>query len=165
MIIVVEGPDNSGKTTLAQVLTRYLKGCYVKTELRPVRSPLEVYAYHNVLRAADSYAGNVIADRHHIISEPIYGNLLRNGHCIPDDIIRYCASEIFAIYCRPPTPVIMVKNGREQMDGVEDNLEEIIRAYDQAMLRLPFRQVVQYDFTTQSSIDLCKTILNRTIKA
>lgn len=131
MIVIVEGPDNGGKTTLAQEVAKKMKAVYVKVE-RPRRA-VDLVAYQSILEVAKGYSGIVVSDRHVAISEPIYGNIIRGGHELRQADIDLCLGQLDAvIYCRPPLPVIMkTLSDRAQMDGVIDNATRIVQAYDE----------------------------------
>lgn len=145
MIVVVEGPDNAGKTTLAQYLAKEMRAVFIKVE-RPKRA-VDLKAYQHVLNIARSYSGVVVTDRHVAISEPIYGPICRGGHDLQQGDIEICCSQLDAmIYCRPPDAVIMKTiSERAQMEGVVENTSAIIEAYDQWYERV-FHQTSRYDF-------------------
>lgn len=165
MIIVVEGPDGSGKSTFARALSNFLHCIYIKSEVRPVKDVFYPLDYHRFLRNIDADVGNVVSDRHVIVSEPIYGSIIRGGHILREDDIRRAASDCFAVYCRPPTPTILQNiESSEQMKGVVDNAHDLIREYDRVMLRLPFKQVMTFDYTSQTTNELCQHILQRSLR-
>jgi cytidylate kinase len=131
MIIVVEGPDNAGKTTLAQQIAKDLKAVLIKVE-RPKRA-IDLVAYQGLLHKAAEYSGAVVADRHVAISEPIYGTIIRGGHELKPEDIMLCMAELdVVIYCRPfRDKIIGSIRSRPQMDGVVENTRAIIDAYDE----------------------------------
>lgn len=133
MIIIVEGPDNSGKTTFALALAKKLRAVFIKAE-RPDQA-LDLLSYQGIIEHAQKYSGFVVSDRHLAISEPIYGSAIRGGHSLKPEDIEVCLKRIHAVvYCRPPTEVIMATLAdREQMDGVQEKALDIIGAYDHYM--------------------------------
>lgn len=153
MIIVVEGPDNGGKTTLAQYLAKQLRAVFVKVE-RPRRA-VDLTAYQNILEVARSYSGIVVTDRHVAISEPIYGKIVRGGHDLKEADILLCLDRLDAvIYCRPPIErIIATISERAQMEGVVENTTAIVQAYDdwynENLSR--FRFIGHYDYTEDDS--------------
>lgn len=170
MIIVVEGPDNVGKTTLGLWLAKELRAVYVKVE-RPKRA-VDLVAYQHFLETANSYSGWVVADRHVAISEPIYGPICRGGHDLKDSDLEMCLARLAAIiYCRPPTARIMSTLAeRPQMEGVVQNTSAIIDAYDRWWLKTidenymrPFRFLSQFDFTSTSA-EYCRRKLVEELK-
>jgi adenylate kinase family enzyme len=132
MIIVVEGPDNAGKTTLALLLAKRLKAIYVKTEfIPPERGSLAEYS--RILEAAEAYGnGKVISDRYAAVSDPLYGPIVRGWTKLDPEQVQEELSKVDAfVYCRPPDGhMLKTMNVREQMDGVTKNANELIRAYD-----------------------------------
>lgn len=131
MIIICEGPDNGGKTTLAQYIAKKMRAVYIKVE-RPKRAAVDLMAYQKILHVAANYSGLVVSDRHVAISEPIYGPICRGGHDLDEREIHECFDRIDAvIYCRPPLPTIMKTiDDRPQMEGVIENTTRIVQAYD-----------------------------------
>lgn len=132
MIIVVEGTDNAGKTTLALSMAKKMKAIYVKSENIP---PKDEYLdqYSTILIACQEYGnGIVITDRHHAVSEPIYGPIVRGASSIDQKFAAAFLGGINAfVYCRPSNSVITrTMNEREQMKGVSHNIEAIIEMYD-----------------------------------
>lgn len=97
-----------------------------------------------------------VLDRHPLISEPIYGPILRKHNLI--DLIEKDDGRIVArlkrtvnliIYCRPPTELILHNlHNREQLKGIEENILKLIEAYDYRMhiLRQEGISVVNYDY-------------------
>lgn len=155
MIIVVEGPDNAGKTTLALELAKKLRALFVKAE-RPRHRP-DLLIYQGILEQAQRYSGLVVVDRHLAISEPIYGSIIRGGHDLDADDIALCCSRMDAvIYCRPPTGVILASlSGRTHMSGVLENAGAIIRAYDALFHpESAWDNLFHYDFTKQNPQDV-----------
>lgn len=162
MIIVVEGPDNAGKTTLALDIAKKMQGVFVKVE-RP-RGGISLKALSELLDVATRYSGVVVTDRHACISEPIYGKIIRGGHDLDEREVLRCYDQINAIvYCRPPTHVIMGSLGeRPQMEGVLDHTPTIIHAYDELMLELHMEQeklVKVYDYQKHNPQELIENLI------
>lgn len=151
MIIVCEGPDNAGKTTLASSLAKELKGVYLKTEMVPAKNEY-LEKFTRVLEAASQYSDFVVCDRHHTISEPIYGEIIRGGHDLDSEDAAEAMQAIdLIIYCRPPTPEILGTLGdRGQMEGVIENTRTIIDSYDLLMNELVEIPIFTFDYTRDS---------------
>lgn len=151
MIIVIEGPDNTGKTTLGLAIAKQLRAVFVKAE-RP-SSGVRLQNFHNILEYAKTYSGTVVADRHVAISEPIYGQIIRGGHQLDPSEMSACLNRIDVIvYCRPPRDRILETiDERPQMEGVVTKLNEIIHAYDYALDPRTWcygdPKLIHYDFT------------------
>lgn len=135
MRIVVEGCDNSGKTTFALRLAEDLKALYLKTHMKP--DSLE-YMYKwaaCVYGLTTLYPAPLVFDRDHFISDQVYGPLIRGVAYTPDPrvIQRHLAGSTI-VYCRPPDEYILHWGDREQMPGVKETALQLIQAYDKIML-------------------------------
>ena len=155
MIIVVEGPDNSGKTTLAHRLAKDLAGVYVKSESKPEQTQT-VDLFDTWIRSADSPVlfPYVVCDRHHWISTPIYDLILRRPSRIDMFAATMACSRFHAIYCRPPVSRIRHFNDDiSQLTGVTENIQWIVDEYDRVFCghsRRIFASVIVYDWTVDS---------------
>jgi hypothetical protein len=150
-MIVVEGMDNSGKTTLGETLSE-------RFNYPLVHSP--GYCPEMLPWAKDSLLSKKlkIYDRHPCISERVYGAVLRGKDEFKslwgEQIKRlFIDKKPLIIYCKPPNSVI-VRDLSKQMEGVEENSLKLICAYNRVMheLRLQGLLVIVYDFTEQSEI-------------
>lgn len=145
MIIVIEGPDNAGKTTLAMALAKKLKGLYLKTEKVPAQDE-DLLRYRSILSVAKEYSKFIISDRIAAISEPIYGTICRGGHSLTSENANALLEAVdVIIYCRPPVEAIMeTLSTRPQMPGVVENTRSIIAAYDAVLMNwVPRRNAPQ----------------------
>lgn len=100
MNIVVEGPDNSGKSTLVRYLATRL-GLPVDKGKGPPRSAQEWAERFNDMPPETA---DVIFDRHTAVSEPIYGPLMRGesfAHAYPHLIRQFYARRRLFVFCRP----------------------------------------------------------------
>lgn len=103
MIVVVEGPDNSGKSTLVKHLASKLGVHYVPGE-GPAKSGKEINArverYHQM--------DGVIFDRHPCVSQAIYNKFRDSSPSVDFDLtIEFYRKDPLIIYCR----------GREDLNG------------------------------------------------
>lgn len=159
-IIIVEGCDGSGKTTLAMDLAKRMRAVFLKCE-RP-QEGVDLMRFDYLLQTATVYSGVVVADRHVAISEPIYGMICRGKHDLKEKEIEECLSRVsHIVYCRPSSDQIKHSIGvHDHMEGVVDNLPKIIVAYDDFFLskhtwRRGFGPAVhRYDWTKDKITDL-----------
>lgn len=169
MAIIVEGFDNSGKTTLAESFG-----------LEIVRAGPKPKNWREEQRYIEDQQNQarcpVVLDRVTCLSQPIYrgspdprydralNDLLKTHHCI-------------LIYCRPPLETILdfskhqVKSYDDQkhLDWLKANARIIVDRYDAAMKRIPHmrydwtspdRSVVQWAYDAQFTIGAWKTCLD-----
>lgn len=155
MLIAVEGPDGAGKTTLLESL----RGCKYPftliTRNGNPKDPCNIVGEVQLLTTLPLTL-TVLVDRHPLISEPIYGTILRDGvnrlsvlwtEDQQLDMLRETVTRI--IYCRPPIGTIQ-KNLRQhpQLAGVELKIDKLVDAYDFAMNEIGFDvPVLRYDYT------------------
>jgi len=85
----------------------------------------------------ESAKKGVIYDRFPLISESIYGSILRGVNHLADsgDLYeKFKKVDPLIIYCRPPAEeVLSFKDGRKQMNGVQSEGEVLLEAYDSLM--------------------------------
>lgn len=108
-MIVVEGPDGAGKTTLIETISRDLDipvAPRVVSKDAEAMVDLKLWVEENVRQGFQRR----IYDRHRLISEPIYGPALREkpepGFDDPDwfhlHLQHFYDNEPMVIYCLPP---------------------------------------------------------------
>lgn len=175
MIIIVEGMDGSGKTTLVKHLFYPLKLIprkFVKSfgpeqdyQLKLVADTvaelkeLEIY----YLWKKSIYR---LYDRFPLISEAVYGPILRGSNCFGElhsHLLRQLLFlEPLIIYCRPEKGIIRENLQKsQQMEGVKEHFEELLAAYDkiyQELTESPGRAYITlYDYTK----DDLQTLINK----
>jgi len=161
-VIIVEGPDGAGKTTLIQKLQYDFP--YVMIHPRfctskggPVEE-LSVAVYNDYAEQARSRSRSVLYDRHPIISEYIYGHDIPGRQVDPEFLtggMAIIAGRIIdaalVVWCRPPLSILQLNLDPEhEMPGVYENIAQIYESYQMRELMWPGRQV-RYDFTDQES--------------
>lgn len=150
-MIIIEGMDNSGKTTLAKTLASHFNYPLIHS---PGYCPEMVKWAKDTLMIGKPR----IYDRHPCISEHVYGTVLRGKNEF-ESLWGKDVRELFIekkpliIYCKPPDSVI-VKDLSKQMTGVEENSLKLICAYNRVIHYLRLREllVIKYDFTEQSEV-------------
>lgn len=122
-MIIVEGPDGAGKTTLMEELRVELElpvAPRVVSKDAEALSDLKRWTEHNVQGGFQP----TLFDRHRLISEPIYGSILRDrfepGFDDPSWLYfmyyQFYRAKPLIIYCLPP-----YKNVRQNVIHDEDN--------------------------------------------
>lgn len=131
-MIILEGPDAAGKSTLAEVIATRLQ-LEIKQGDGPPKGPGEII--ERCVRYAEF--DNVIFDRHPIISEPIYSKLRAID---PPNVIPHWMIEAF--YKRQPMLIIfcdgvrglsshVVKEGEspEHIEALRQRYNDILQSY------------------------------------
>jgi len=144
MIIIVEGMDGTGKTTLVQQLAHHLdvrpkkfvksSGPYEEFKRTLVASTIPEL---NELETASAKGRPIkrLYDRFPLISEAVYGPILRGRNCFGGLYYplrsRLLALKTVIIYCRPDRDVIHTNvQQTPQMSGVREYFDELLDAYD-----------------------------------
>lgn len=176
-MIIVEGPDGGGKTYLLKVLVKQLQewalNLNVKEPAKIIHSPgpLEQGLFQWAVNALDRAKEPVVFDRFPFFSEPVYGQILRHKMLLSEEEfdelkIRLIEWDPLVIYCRPPLATLKQSSlVMEQMGGVLENLQAIIKSYDQMFpYWMGIFRVFHYDFTQVSSKELLPTVINEFIR-
>ena len=160
MNIILEGPDNGGKSTLALAL-RDATGMPIKDkEGRPK-------TWHLLLEKLRKYEAvdGMIIDRHPIITQSVYG-FLRNDPEIPDEFMdTFFKRQDLIIYCRAlrtdpldthePSPT----DDEAHLKMVEEQYGTVLRVYDSWAVQSANITYRQYD-QTPMIIAMVKGILH-----
>lgn len=161
-MIIVEGPDNTGKTTLIKELSQYFP------ELQVVKSPGHVVlgeALAWVAGAIRNEDPRFIYDRYFPISERVYGPVLRDGDIFGQytfDLLRLTLRrEPLIVYCRPSDEVAQMWGDRQQLNGVKQHAAELCRRYDWLMTILGEMYcqkglLLRYDYTHPEALNHVK---------
>lgn len=97
-MIVVEGVDNAGKSTLIRALQVVLPGWVVQGSEGPPKHKGEMD--ERVTRYLHDLGPKTIFDRHPCVSQPIYGLMRSHADPVsPGLIAQFYSSEPFFIYC------------------------------------------------------------------
>jgi GTPase SAR1 family protein len=160
MSIIVEGCDGTGKTTLIQRLQYDFENLEVHPRFATsVEGPLDNLATRVYDDRYELSTGHWIYDRHPVISEYVYGQLIPERTIDPDfltaamgEIHNYVAREAFVIWCIPPFDLV-AKNveAEKQMPGVIENLRKIYTAYQIKHVTWPGYYNTLYDYSRPQS--------------
>jgi hypothetical protein len=164
-MIIVEGPDGAGKTSLIAKMRHTLNlpvharsansdGSAIQSTEDGRGANLSVWAYTDVTTQLDQPMS--IYDRHCLISEFVYGPILRAS--VPVEmtgpatrlLIQMLAKQSLVVYCRPPND-ILVRNCRathQPIPGLneQNNVLRLAAAYD-AWKTNWMGQSVRFDYT------------------
>lgn len=168
-MIVVEGADGSGKSTLVAALSRTFPDWPVHHSGGPPRSQEDRDERERRFRILFEVRPREIWDRVYPISNPIYDQVIRDRILTPaaliemSSILRGGARRLMIgppiVYCRPPLDVQMAAIARDDrvkdhetsshVAMVKERRMELIRVYDTVMtfLSLAAPPVVVYDYT------------------
>lgn len=154
-MLIIEGPDHSGKTKLCNHLTEKYRFNYYHCGVQP-----DIKQYHDdvlalALNDVSKYNSNFIIDRMHL-SEEVYGNIFRNGAAYNwkefNKQIEDKCKELGIIYklivCLPPKEIVVKGHAARNADGNEmfDTVDSVYDAYSKIYedAEVP---MYKYDFT------------------
>lgn len=162
-MIIVEGPDGAGKTTIVEALQERFDfpiAQRVVTQDAVAMVDLQDWVDNNLEEGFQ----RTIFDRHRLISETIYGPILRTAaqpgftrlSWLGPRMKRFYQLEPIIIYCLPPIEIV-AKNieGDENNRVVWEKFEAIYSAYvSRASLDLQFSPGITrvWDYTTSPTV-------------
>jgi adenylate kinase family enzyme len=166
-MVIIEGPEGSGKTQLAQYLAEEVPSNYHHFGGPPQNS--EEHERH-MNRSRALLEMNFIQDRSPWISDPIYTVLFGDERRInlwPAYTEGLAAMNAKVIYCRPPREIISEKMFNESKSYkspfyeriVRDNVGRLITLYDQFMEML--NPWIIYDWTRPTTDLADKQLVRR----
>lgn len=159
--IIIIGMDNTGKTTLAETLSKELKLKLIKSTGPKVT---KVDMISNMLENLES-SEDLIFERYNLFEEIIYGNILRreSKFSLEDYIYKQTIlHKPLIIYCRPSKEKIFNFGSREQMEGVIEEKEKLLKAWDELYLQIQENiEVYRYDFDIQTLKFMVEYVANK----
>jgi len=144
---IIEGPDNSGKSTLATALAERLNMASIH-QVRPASAKDFFYYW-----LAEHKFVNTIFDRSMALSQQIYDKITGRDQVIHADeldlFIKSTVDNIPMIICLPPPEIVLNASAdREEMAGVADNRAELYELYSEfAQAQIGNKNVVVFDYT------------------
>ena len=161
-MVILEGCDGSGKTTLAGALMRKRGYDYtvVKTGLPEPGYDVAV-AYLDAIYAALARPGRTLFDRLHL-GEKIYGPLLRGEDCMGQDGLAtiervMAAHNIALIICAPPWETLVA--GWRSKDDLLKNEAQLRYVYDAYLHEAARLGITPYDWTAPDAKERLKEML------
>ena len=161
--IHVEGPDGSGKSTLVDSLE-----VIMNLDRRPTQNPPRDWP-DCLGRIIDRIAPGIVCDRSSgLVSELVYGPVIRGGTCTPEDriwgVVASLAHAVTFVYCRPAANLI-VPTWREGEDPdhvakVQLKATNLIERYDEVMARVSSigARVIRYDRDTMRPEEIARCV-------
>lgn len=166
-MIIIEGPDNSGKSGIANYLHADL-GVPLYHAGGPPKSKEDIVKRAEFL--LDNY-GRFIFDRAALISEPVYSLLRHEGNSLLGEELHLYSKlrnlNPIIIYCRPPIERLMnfdkhvVKKEYDTPDhvaAVEKNAMQLINRYDQLFEDGMLPPHIPYDYSKDDKAMVTKTV-------
>jgi hypothetical protein len=159
-MLIIEGPDGGGKTQLATEMSVQLgwpvaeRVVAADTTISGGRSSLRQWVDEN-LRVGYQQK---IFDRHRLISEPIYGPIIRNelqdgfddANWVAGSWSRLNRIQPFIIFCLPPLDVVLDNCSRDS-DNSRFSTKQIHQIYHQYWMIAARMNAVRYDYSAQSN--------------
>lgn len=147
MNIVVEGPDNAGKSTLIKFLESNLRRSVVHNTVDKDSDSVMAKQAKEL-----SLEGDTIYDRSAVVSEYIYCLVLGRTPVIPvniSDVADLCDNTVM-VFCLPPLDKVLATS-KDEMPGVVENLEALYNQYDNLIDELVMmgKQLFVYDWTME----------------
>ena len=131
-LIIVEGPDAVGKTTLINQLASELNLPIVKSYKPTSRS--DIYAFSNWANACPR---TPICDRHAAISDLVYGPIIRGATPSSLSLAQATIRNNYLIHVNPGKDIALKHlQDQKQMDGVIETYSQLYDGYEKLMEQL-----------------------------
>lgn len=161
--ILILGMDNTGKTTLIQNMEAEIKR--TRTSVKVVKSPGPVSATEMIQWVSEQVVNinnnpetMFIYDRFCCFDEPVYGPIVRGTtpSLIEPMLNMIKTVDPILVYARPEAAdIVSFKDGREQMEGVQEYATDLLIAYDYLIMsHLKRFPVIIYDYNKSKAEDV-----------
>jgi len=161
-MLILEGPDGGGKTTLLETITeRYPGIMQAPRASSSVEGPVKnLFEWATEDMNAWGLRPYSIYDRHPLISEYVYGNATRRSvapgfnTAAAARLRQVMYRQALVIFCLPPLKVVRENvraNAPEQMAGVVENITKIYQMYAFLARTWPGRAYI-YNYTDKLSL-------------
>ena len=162
VVILVEGVDNTGKSTLCTTLEEIYDVPIYHSPVGRIISPTDRKAMRELAKRYISIDYRIILDRCCMVSDQVYGPVLRGKSCLRSKEWKELWYEFLdkrqpiVISCRPhDKPIIGTISERLQYPGVAFHIEKLIAQYDLRMNKVACdisskhngSTFVEYDYT------------------
>lgn len=132
-MIIIEGMDNSGKSTLCRQISAMLPTWQIQVSEGPPKYQGE---QNERVKRYLAYPKNTIYDRHPCVSQPIYGQMRTHSDSIDPALIEslYLLHPLF-IYCDPGVRGMQGHVERTEVDtpahvaAIHENYRELLKMY------------------------------------
>lgn len=176
-MIIVEGMDNTGKTTLVEKIAKQYPTLQRDGSLGP-NTPAELIARVVRMIARADVGEMWLYDRTPLISEEVYGSELR-GESALLGVWGYLADQVLLqrpliIHCDPPEEHVRASfKDRDQMEGVEQRISRLLARYRSVVQRLRDRgswsyptmaRIVVHDWTQDPACEGALNLVDGTIR-
>lgn len=160
-MIIVEGPDGSGKSTLVGELVSRLgliQGTRSTLDRDRLHETTVQDSYRAVMAAVNGMDEPVIWDRM-FYSDGIYAPIVRDEESMfPGTTIEYLHRLVLAmrapvVICLPPLEVVRANvASSRQLAGVAENIDAIYEAYEMLAREFSPSQCIVYDYTIRGNV-------------
>ncbi len=165
-LVVVEGCDGSGKSTLIERARENQSSRYfIRAQASRYQPSLKIaFQYLNWVKHKPDEI-DIILDRFHFISDRVYGPILRQEDVFKDLPLNFGLQTVAAIvYCRPTRDKIIENVNRgTHLAGVRSHIEDLISGYDLLMDKLvdEFRmKIYRYDYQEDEPVSFWRHIFS-----
>lgn len=161
MIVIIEGPDGTGKTTLAKEIAKEIDGYIIHAGFN---KKWDIKKYHQKLMTLslqlEKIGINVILDRW-APSEHVYGEVFRYGPSYGTKTLikNYSGPRFRWIMCRNDNVKENHLKNKEERYEMFDDMEKIQEQYDEYVRVTPFIDWKLYDFNKNDIKEFIKEIL------